>query len=800
MCLTPNTEARKFRPTDTTVCRASHGRLGGEQSIWLREPDGCSVSSTIHEIGHVVGLRHEEERYDRDDYVAVSDAESYGIRYSTIRAEAPGRGPFDYASSMYKGDGTIPPGISGRSHGVSAGDIDGVARLYGKVPTATTITTNPPGLAILVDEENHTTPVRFNSRPGTTHTLEVVSPQTVGAVRYIFGRWNDQGGGLRTISADSDSTWNEANYIAQLRMLSCAQPTEAGTVTIRPESPDDFYVQRQPLNVEAKANGSPRFLQWNPAPAVWRRTDRRSRASSPANSSNPAIGASPSWQLRSPRRPRISESVAIYTAKPTFWVDSNIDGIRILVDGESKKLPWAFPVDAYPNGIWVEAPAIVPEQTGSEDAIRYRFKSWSDGGSRAHQIRVPASGGRVLLEATREYCLRVLSRNQRNDNAVEISPTSEDGFYNEDTAIPSRGWQFAGWIGEVSGSEPSQTVVMDSAKLLEAVFTTSAPLQLGETKSVTLQASSRFRLYGDSRAYSVLVPRDSSELTVRFRSSSLGEVDLYVHRGLSPSYGTGASGQTRRIHAHFASASPGPMETITIDRASVPRLANDVYFIALAVPPTQERIEGTLSVEVRRSGIVKSRPQALMFVSPSGFDAGPQAVRLTHEVTGTARYKIESNASWLSSSPQEWVSSGSGAQEVSVIANTAGLALDTHRASLTVLKAISAQGDTAWADTGVKIPVTFAVVPSNSTTATSRRANAVTIEGGPQEGELFTVKLAERRDTTTPTRSPATSGRLAMRPPRLASSRQSGQPRSMARTVRRFQSKRMHSRLELKHA
>ena len=729
-----------IRPGDP-ACRASLGRVGGEQSIWLREPDACPVSTTVHEIGHVVGLNHEEERYDRDDYVSISDAESYGTRYSSIRAAVPGRGPFDYASSMYKGDGTIPPGISGRSHGVSAGDIDGVARLYGKVPTATTITTNPPGLAILVDGEDHTTPVRFKWRPGSTHTLEVVSPQTIGAVRYIFGRWSDDGGSRRTISADSDSTWYQANYIAQLRMLSCVQASSGGRVPIRPESPDGFYVQGQPVKVEAKADGSPRFLQWNPTPAIRLRAGRRSRASRPASSSNPARGTSPSWQIRSPRRPEISESVAIYTTKPTLLVDSNIDGISILVDGKSRRLPWAFPVDAYSNGIWVEAPAIVPEQAGSND-VRYRFKSWSDGGTRAHRIRVPASGGRVRLEITRDYRLRVLSRNQRNDNAVEISPPSDNGFYSEGTAIqvtanPSQGRRFAGWVGEVSGSEPNQTVVMDSAKLLEAVFTRSEPLKPGESKSVTLQASDQFQLYGDSRGYSVLVPRDSSELTIRFQASSAGGVDLYVHQGRSPWLERGGSAQTPRIYANFASASPGPTERITINRASIPRLANDVYFIAVAVPPGQGRIEGTLSVEVRLSGIVKARPRALTLVSPSGSDAGPQTVQLTHEIAGTARYKIESNAGWLTASPQEWVSSGAGAQEVSVIANTAGLELDTHRASLTVLNASGGLGDTTWTETGVEIPVTFAVVPSTPTSAASRRANALVIEGGPQEGDTY---------------------------------------------------------------
>ena len=305
------------------------------------------------------------------------------------------------------------------------------------------------------------------------------------------------------------------------------------------------------------------------------------------------------------------------------------------------------------------------------------------------------------------------------------------------TANPTQARRLAGWIGEISGSEPSQTVVMDSAKWLEAVFTEEEPLQPSETKSVTLRSSSRFQLYNGSRGYSVLVPRDASEVTVRFQSSSAGEVNLYVHPGRSPEHGTGQSGQSDSIFASFASASLGSAETITINRASVPRLANDVYFIALAVPPSQPRIEGTLSVEVRRSGISKARPQALTFVSPSGFDAGPQTIRLTHETTGTARYKIESNAGWLTASPQEWVSSGSGVQEVSVVTNTAGVTLDTHRASLSVWKASRGQGATTWAETGVEIPVTIAVVPGSGTTATSIRANAVAIDGGPQEADTY---------------------------------------------------------------
>ena len=243
---------RGFRSGEP-YCRAELGRKGGEQSIWLRGPDGCPVDSTIHEIGHAVGLSHEHQRHDRDRYITVSDANSYGDIGFAYRTNAPGRRPYDYSSIMhYRTLGTIPPGIPVRGEALSSGDIDGVARLYGTIPTATTIATNPAGLTILVDGQSVTTPAQFDWSPGSTHTLHAVSPQAIGGERFVFGRWSDEGSSRRTVTADADSTWLEANYIAQRRMLPCDEPSEAGSVTVRPESRDGFHVQRQPVEVEAK--------------------------------------------------------------------------------------------------------------------------------------------------------------------------------------------------------------------------------------------------------------------------------------------------------------------------------------------------------------------------------------------------------------------------------------------------------------------------------------------------------------------------------------------------------------------
>jgi hypothetical protein len=130
-----------FRPG--SGCSSAVGMQGGQQFITLGS--SCTTGNCIHEIGHAVGLWHEQSRRDRDVFVRVRlENVIPGMEHNFFQHLNDGvdLGRYDYASIMHyprtafskNGQPTIEPVAGqasiGQREGLSTGDVKAVELMY----------------------------------------------------------------------------------------------------------------------------------------------------------------------------------------------------------------------------------------------------------------------------------------------------------------------------------------------------------------------------------------------------------------------------------------------------------------------------------------------------------------------------------------------------------------------------------------------------------------------------------------------------------------------------------------------
>ena len=132
-----------FTPTDSLKCSSFVGRQGGAQIILLGP--NCATMNVAHELGHALGLWHEQSRNDRNQYIRIqweNIDEDYRYNFNQHINDGQDFGNYDYQSIMHytayafskNGQPTIIPleegVVIGQRKQLSAKDIAAVNAMY----------------------------------------------------------------------------------------------------------------------------------------------------------------------------------------------------------------------------------------------------------------------------------------------------------------------------------------------------------------------------------------------------------------------------------------------------------------------------------------------------------------------------------------------------------------------------------------------------------------------------------------------------------------------------------------------
>jgi len=564
------------------ICEANEGYEAIPAQPMSGSTD-CTIGTILHEMGHVIGLWHEQSRSDRNTYITVNYSnviKSAWSNFQIVTDDEQILSSYDYASVMeyipfaFSSNGgpvieSIPAGIPMAGYeGVpsqagptgtpalppfdySAGDKETILRLYGAAPTQITVTSNPVGLSVVVDGVTVTTPQTYAWPLYSTHTLNVASevqtlpgyilnsnPAVAATFYYTYGRWSNsatQSQSITVIPGNGSSTFPSkapalstysANFIQLSPYSSAVYPAATGQVTVSPQpqlysgATGPLFVAREQATLTATADAGWNFYEFNNSP-FWL----------PGG-----LGANPKT-FYVPDSGNPVNTLAEFSNLPIYTVDLQpqtfSSNLYAYVDSGFIYTPKNF--SPYYDSSWTPGSTHTlnldnPEYPYSSNS-RFNFLSWSDGGAQSHSIAsLPAAGMSYVATVTPEYRPATNFGYPPCGGSAVLSPSSptNDGFYPTGqqlsfTATPDAGWSFAGWSYDLTGVANPAMLTADDETLVFANFNTVATAltltSISPSSAAVGGSAFTLTLIGTGFTASSLVSANGQYRTVDFVSS-----------------------------------------------------------------------------------------------------------------------------------------------------------------------------------------------------------------------------------------------------------------------------------------
>jgi hypothetical protein len=165
-----------------------------------------------------------------------------------------------------------------------------------------------------------------------------------------------------------------------------------------------------------------------------------------------------------------------------FTVMTVPSGLNITIDGTTYPAPQTF---TWPAGSVHTLAVNTPQGSAG---TQYVFNSWSDGGALSHTITAPAANGSYAASFSTQYLLTT------NANPAADGTVTAGGWFNSGTSVvvtaaPNTGYQFTGFLGNLTGTTNPQTIVMNAPENVTATFSIA-----GTAPTITSANSATFRV------------------------------------------------------------------------------------------------------------------------------------------------------------------------------------------------------------------------------------------------------------------------------------------------------------------